>query len=41
MAAVTAVIALGTATLCAVAAEAQLHGESLPQLAQRVRTRWT
>jgi hypothetical protein len=41
MSAVTAVIALATATLCAVAAEAHLHGESLPQLAQRVRTRWT
>jgi hypothetical protein len=40
MSAVTAVIALATATLCAVAGEAQLHGESLPQLVQRVRRRW-
>ena len=39
MAAVTAVIALATATLCFVAMEAELHGETLPQLVQRVRTR--
>jgi hypothetical protein len=39
MAAVTAVIALATATLCFVAIEAQLHGESLPRLVQRVRDR--
>jgi len=41
MSAVRAVIALATATLFAVAGEAQLHGESLPQLVQRVRRRWT
>jgi hypothetical protein len=41
MAAVTAVIALGTATLCCVLAEAQAHGETLPQLLQRLRRRWT
>ncbi|NUR06037.1 MAG: hypothetical protein HOQ22_05295 [Nocardioidaceae bacterium] len=40
MAAVTAVIALATTTLLATAAEADLHGETLPQLAQRVRGRW-
>src|SRR4051794_13321023 len=41
MAAVTAVIALGTATLCCVVAEAEAHGESLPELVQRVRGRWS
>jgi hypothetical protein len=39
MSAVTAVIALATATLCFVAIEAQLHGVSLPRLVQRVRGR--
>lgn len=39
MAAVTAVIALATATLCFVAWEAQLHGVSLTGLVQRVRER--
>ena len=39
MAAVTAVIALATATLCFVAMEAELRGESLPRLVQRVRCR--
>jgi hypothetical protein len=40
IAAVTAVIALGTATLCCVLAEAEAHGETLPQLVQRLRGRW-
>jgi len=40
MAAVTAVIALATATLCTTAAEADLRGETLPELVHRVRVRW-
>src|SRR3954452_20416514 len=40
MAAVTAVIELGTATLCCLVAEAEAHGETVPQLVQRLRGRW-
>jgi len=40
MAAVIAVIALASATLCCLAIEASLRGETIPELMQRVRRRW-
>jgi hypothetical protein len=39
--AVTAVIAVATATLVVVAAEADLLGVTVPQLVQRTRARWS